>query len=55
MRLKTGLVMVLQTILSLLCANRFVFRTKHRAFREPLENPALEIDKDLPSLLIIID
>lgn len=51
MRLKTGLVMVLQAILSLLCANR----TKYRAFREPLENPALEIDKDLPSLLIITD
>lgn len=47
--------MVLKAISTLLCANRFVFRTKRDVFREPLQHPPLEIDKHLSSLVITTD
>lgn len=53
MRLKTGLVMVLKAILTLLYANRFVFRMKRDVFREPLEKSSSQrsINISLLSLL----
>ena len=52
-RLKTGLVMVLKAILTLLYANRFVFRMKRDVFREPLEKSSSQrsINISLLSLL----
>lgn len=44
-RLKTGLVMVLKAILTLLYANRFVFRMKRGVFREPLEESSGQRDR----------